>query len=201
MHIAIITLDGFNEIDSFVAQHILNRVKVPEWTVTLACPTPTVTSMNGVVVHAQSQLADINQADAVIVGSGIETRRYANDSSFMASLHHGLDPSRQLIGSQCSGALLLAKMGLLNDVPACTDSTSKPWAIEAGVEVLDQPFFAKGNVATAGGCLSSQYLAAWIIARLLGLDEAKSAIHYVAPVGEKHEYVNRALGAINPYLS
>ncbi len=31
----------------------------------------------------------------------------------------------------------------------------KPCVEEAGVAVLNQPFYAKGNVATAGGCLSS----------------------------------------------
>lgn len=62
--------------------------------------------------------------------------------------------------------------------------------------VLEPPFFAKGNVATAGGCLASQYLAAWIIARLVSREEAASAIHYVAPVGEKDAYVSRALGSI-----
>jgi hypothetical protein len=72
--------------------------------------------------------------------------------------------------------------------------------IEAGVEVLNQPFFAKGNVATAGGCLSSQYLAAWIIARTEGEDAAQSALYYVAPVGEKDEYVSRAMNNIRPYL-
>jgi hypothetical protein len=66
--------------------------------------------------------------------------------------------------------------------------------------VLNQPFFAAGNVATAGGCLASQYLAAWIIARLEGEDAAHSALHYVAPVGEKEEYVDRAMKSITPYL-
>jgi transcriptional regulator GlxA family with amidase domain len=111
-----------------------------------------------------------------------------------------LDPSRQLLGAQCSGTLILAKLGLLDGVPACTDLTTKPWVQEAGVEVLDQPLFAKGNVATAGGCLSSAYLAGWMIARLEGLDAARGALHYVAPVGEKDEYVERALGNITPYL-
>ena len=76
-----------------------------------------------------------------------------------------LDPARQLIGAQCSGTLVLAKLGMLGAVPACTDLTTKPWVQEAGVEVLNQPFFAAGNIATAGGCFASQYLAAWIIAR------------------------------------
>jgi hypothetical protein len=92
-------------------------------------------------------------------------------------------------------------LGLLEDVPACTDLVSKPWVAEAGVEVLNQPFFAQGNVATAGGCLASPYLAAWIIARLEGDDAAESALHYVAPVGEKEEYVARALRNIAPYLA
>jgi transcriptional regulator GlxA family with amidase domain len=95
---------------------------------------------------------------------------------------------------------VLAKLGLLNGVPACTDLTTKPWVEEAGVDVLNQPFVARGNVATAGGCLASQYLAAWIIARFEGVDAAASAMHYVAPVGEKEEYVARAMRNITPFL-
>ena len=95
---------------------------------------------------------------------------------------------------------MLAQLGLLDDVPACTDLVSKPWVAAAGVEVLNQPFFAKGNVATAGGCLASHYLAGWILARLEGSEAAESALHYVAPVGEKEEYVERAMRNITPYL-
>ena len=198
MHIAILTFEGFNELDSLVALGILNRIKKPHWRVTLSCPTPSVTSMNGVTVHAQSTLADACVADAVIIGSGIRTREIANDRELMGALQ--LDPARQLIGAQCSGTLLLAKLGLLGKVPACTDLTTKPWVQEAGVEVLNQPFFASGNVATAGGCLSSQYLAAWIIARTEGVAAAASALHYVAPVGEKEEYVSRAMKNISRFL-
>jgi transcriptional regulator GlxA family with amidase domain len=202
MHIAILTFDGYNELDSIVALGILNRVKRPGWRVSLTCPTPTVTSMNGVVLQAQATLEDANAADAVIVGSGIKTREIAQDAALLAQIR--LDPARQLIGAQCSGTLLLAKLGLLGDganrLPACTDLLTKPWVQEAGVEVLNQPFYARGNVATAGGCLASQYLAAWLIARLVGEDEARSAMHYVAPVGEKDDYVSRALANVAPYL-
>jgi len=198
MHIAILTFQGFNELDSFVALGLLNRIKKPSWRVTLCCPEPMVTSMNGVVVHAQSSLAEVATADAVIVGSGVRTREVVNDPTIMSALQ--LEPTRQLIGAQCSGTLVLAKLGLLGAVPACTDLTTKPWVQEAGVEVLNQPFFAAGNVATAGGCFASPYLAAWIIARLEGDDAARAALHYVAPVGEKEEYVSRAMKNIAPYL-
>ena len=198
MHVAILTFHGFNELDSFIALGILNRIKQPGWRVTLCCPKPRVTSMNGVPVSAGSSLADAQSADAVIVGSGVKTRDIVQDATIMSQLR--FDPGRQLIGAQCSGALVLAKLGLLGGIPACTDLTTKPWVQEAGVEVLNQPFFAAGNIATAGGCLSSAYLAAWVIARLVGIEAASAALHYVAPVGEKDEYVARALENIAPFL-
>jgi transcriptional regulator GlxA family with amidase domain len=198
MHIAILTFQGFNELDSFVALGVLNRIKKPDWRVTLCCPQPMVTSMNGVTVHAQSQLDEVAAADAVIVGSGMQTREIVNDKALMSALR--LDPKRQLVGAQCSGTLVLARLGLLGAVPACTDLTTKPWVQEAGVEVLNQPFFAAGNVATAGGCFSAPYLAAWVIARLEGEDAARAALHYVAPVGEKKAYVALAFKNLAPYL-
>lgn len=199
MRIAILTFEGFNELDSLVALGILNRVKRPGWSVSIACPTPRVRSMNGVTLDAQMPLRDARSADAVIVGSGILTREIVKDHSLMADLQ--LDPGRQLLGAQCSGTLILAKLGLLDGVAACTDLTTKPWVEEAGVPVLNQPFFAAGNVATAGGCLASQYLAAWIIARLVGVEAARSALHYVAPVGEKDVYVDRAMRNVVTYLT
>ena len=198
MHIAILTFEGFNELDSLVALGILTKIKKPNWRVTLCCPTSSVTSMNGVTVHAQSTLAEASLANAVIIGSGIHTRDIANNSELMAQIK--LDPTRQLIAAQCSGTLLMAKLGLLNDIPACTDLITKPWVQEAGIEVINQAFYAQGNIATAGGCLASQYLAAWIIARTEGEESAKNALHYVAPVGEKEEYISRAMRNIAPYL-
>ncbi|KVC62355.1 AraC family transcriptional regulator [Burkholderia ubonensis] len=198
MHIAILTFDGFNELDSLIAFSILNRVKKPGWRVSIASPTERVRSMNGVTLESQVSLGEANAADGVIVGSGIRTRDIVADEALMARLQ--LDPSRQMLGAQCSGTLVLAKLGLLDGVPACTDLTTKPWVQEAGVDVLNQPFFARGNVATAGGCLASHYLAAWMIARLDSIDAAQGALHYVAPVGEKDDYVTRAMGHVLPYL-
>jgi len=198
MHIAILTFDGFNEIDSFVALGILNRVRTPGWRVSIASPTARVTSMNGVSIEAQATLQGACAADAVIVGSGRLTRDVVANPALMAQLQ--LDPSRQLLGGQCSGTLVLAKLGLLDGLPACTDLISKPWVEEAGVDILRQPFVAKGNLATAGGCLASQYLAAWVIARLEGIDAVAGALQYVTPVGERDEYIERTLRNITPYL-
>jgi transcriptional regulator GlxA family with amidase domain len=199
VQIAILTFDGFNELDSFIAAGILNRMKPKGWNAFITSPTETVTSMNGVKIHAERDLAFAAAADAVIIGSGIKTREIAKNTELLGRLH--LDPMKQLIGAQCSGTLLLSKMGLLGTCPACTDLTTKPWVIEAGVRVLDQPFYAEGNVATAGGCLASQYLAAWILLRGAAREDAEAALHYVAPVGQKSEYTLRAFDSVEPYLA
>ncbi|WP_309089379.1 DJ-1/PfpI family protein [Phenylobacterium sp.] len=198
MQIAILTFDGFNELDSFIAAGILNRMRAKGWAAHITSPTEEVMSMNGVTIRRQRPLEFAREADAVLVGSGIKTREVAADAGLLARIV--LDPERQLVGAQCSGTLLLAKLGVIGDLPACTDLTTKPWVVEAGVEVLDAPFVAHGNVATAGGCLASQYLAAWMIARGAGLADAAEAIHYVAPVGEKAAWIERAMGVISPFL-
>ena len=53
MDIAILTFDGFNELDSFIALGILNRMKSEGWNVQITCPSDKVTSMNGVTIDAQ----------------------------------------------------------------------------------------------------------------------------------------------------
>lgn len=198
MRIAILTFDGFNELDSFIPLGLLNRLGAQGWKAEIASPTSHVTSMNGVTVQAQRSLEFANEADAVIFGSGIYTRAIAENSALLDRLR--LDPLRQLIGAQCSGTLLLARLGLLADMPACTDLVTKPWVVEAGVRVVDAPFHARGPIATAGGCLASQYLAAWMMAKRAGIEATAQALHYAAPVGEKDTYVGRLLGVVKPFL-
>lgn len=198
MQIAVLTFDGFNELDSFIAAGILNRMKSKNWAAYITSPTEQVTSMNGVMVTRQRPLSFAAEADAVLIGSGIKTREIAANPVLLEQLE--LDPARQLIGAQCSGTLLLAKLGLLGDLSACTDLTTKPWVIEAGVKVIDAPFVAHGSVATAGGCLSSQYLATWMIARGASWQDAAEAMHYVAPVGEKEAWIERANSVVGKFL-
>ena len=198
MKIAVVTFDGFNEIDSFVAAHILNRVDRAGWKAEITAPTEFVTSMNGVRVAAQQPLEFIAEADAVLFGSGRKTAQMIDDASVMSRIN--VDPQRQLIASQCSGALVLARLGLLEGKPVCTDMGTKPIAEAAGLRVLPQPFYAQGNLASAGGCLSGQYLATWMIWRLVGKQAAIDALSYVAPVGQDEEFIARALAIVEEFI-
>ncbi len=87
MNIAILTFDGFNELDSFIALGILNRMKAEGWKVQITCPSARVTSMNGVTIDAQQSLVFAEGADVVLFGSGIYTRDIAQDTSILKQLN------------------------------------------------------------------------------------------------------------------
>ena len=197
MRIAIVTFDGFNELDAFIALGLLNLVT--GWKAEITAPAALVTSMGGVTLQAQRPLAFANEADAVVFGSGLYHRAIAQHSAVIDRLQ--LDPLRQHLAAQGSGVLLLARLGLLADLPACTDMATKPWLIEAGVRVEEAPFHARGPVATAGGSLATQLLAAWLMVRGAGWDVAAQALRHAAPVGEQDAYLARLLDALRPFIA
>ena len=197
MEIAIVTLDGFNEIDSFVALSILNRARGNGLRAVITGPGPSVTSMNGVEVRIQEPLSFTATADVVLFGSGIHTRDHINDPDLMAQIQ--LDPSRQMIGAQCSGVLFLHKLGLL-PATITTDTKTRSLLVRTDTVLEDRPLVAQGNIVTSGGCLSSHYLAGGVLARALGTDKAMAILEYVAPVGQKSHFSKQARDIIVPQL-
>ncbi|MCL6732568.1 DJ-1/PfpI family protein [Streptomyces neyagawaensis] len=195
MQVAVVTFDGFNELDSFIASALINRCRGDGLEAFITTPTSVVTSMNGVKVTGQRPVEFVTEADVVLIGSGVKAREVVADDQLISQLR--LDSSRQLIGAQCSGALVLARLGFLDGMPACTDMKTRPFVEALGIPVLDEPFHAEGNIATAGGCLASQYLATWVITRMLGEDSARNVLDYVSPVGENQETIERALRAVH----
>jgi transcriptional regulator GlxA family with amidase domain len=199
MKIAILTFDAFNEIDSFVSAALLNRLSSRGWRAYITGATDQVTSRNGIVVEAQKPLEFASEADAVIFGSGMKTDEIAEDPAMLARIN--VDPARQLLVGQCSGALIMSALDLFSGEPVCTDLMTEPLFTRQGLCVSDQAFHALGNVATAGGCLASQYIAAWIIGRGLGSEQAATVIRNAAPVGQQDEYVSRAIATVSPFLT
>ena len=80
MQIAMLTFDGFNELDSFIAAGILNRMSASGWKAYITTPTPLVTSMHDVTIHRERDFDFAKHSGAVIVWSGVRTREIAQDS-------------------------------------------------------------------------------------------------------------------------
>jgi transcriptional regulator GlxA family with amidase domain len=64
------------------------------------------------------------------------------------------------------------------------------------VTVLDQPFVAHGNVATAGGCLAAAHLSTWLLSRLVDPHAAADTLATIAPVGQQASFVAQVMATV-----
>ena len=182
MKTSIVIFDNFTDLDLWLMWDLLNRVRVDNWSVRILGERESHISVTGMTAATHGRLNDAQDSDAVLVVSGPGTRDRILDDGWLSQLN--LNPDRQMIGSICSGSLILAKLGLLQGKTATTYPTSKPLLESLGVEVVEKPFVAHGNVATAGGCLAQQYLIGWVVEQLAGKDWSELIIKAIQPVGE-----------------
>ncbi len=183
--VTIVAFDKFTDVDVFLPWDLFNRAKLREsaWQVKIVGTQATHRSVCGIELATHGTVEECSQADIVFFASGPGTRALVKDPTYLRRLH--LDPSRQVICSMCSGALILAALGLLDGIPA----TTYPTAVEAlkayGVQVLDdQHLVTQGNIGTAAGCLAAVDLVGWCLEKTLGKEVKEAVIASVQPVGQ-----------------
>lgn len=188
MKIAMVAFEGFTDVDLFLPWDLFYRVKDAtyaayegDWDVRICADQTRFRSYSGLAIDRHEPLGWASEADAVFVVSGPGSRLKIQEPAFLAAL--GLDPKRQLIAAIDSGALILAKLGLLDGLSATTYPSVFAELEALGVKTERKAFVVHGNVATGGGCLATQDLAAWIVERLIGRDAAMAIVDSVAKVG------------------
>ncbi len=182
MRTSIVIFDKFTDIDLWLMWDLLNRVRIDGWSVRILGEKEVHFSATGQEIRTHGRIDEANGSDAVLFVSGFGTRDRIADPEWLDRFQ--LDPGRQLIGSICSGSLILAKLGLLEGKTATTYPTVKTALEGLGVEVVEKPFVLHGNIATAGGCLAQQYLIGWVIERLAGTELSNLVVRSIQPVGE-----------------
>lgn len=193
--LSIVVFDDFSDIDLILPWDILTRVKRPDWKVNVVGMGSTHRSALGMLVKTDKRLDTVAKSDVVLIIGGEGSRARVNDPEFLECLN--LNPKRQLIGAQCSGALILAALGLLKGRTATTTPYAALEMEAAGVQLQLRPLVVHGNIATAGGCLASLYMTAWILYRCVGADETKQIFDQVTPVGDNEFWavIDRAITA------
>jgi transcriptional regulator GlxA family with amidase domain len=182
MKTAIVIFDKFTDLDLFLMWDLLNRVRVADWSVRILGESETHVSATGISIATHGSIEEANDADAVLFVSGQGTRAKMIDKDWLSRFR--LNPEKQFLGSICSGALILAALGLLEGKTATTYPTTKTALESFGVEVVEKPFVAHGRVATAGGCLAQQYLIGWIVENLADKNWRDLILKSIQPVGE-----------------
>ena len=164
---------------------MLNRVRLrdDDWAVKLIGDKTRHTSIAGLETPMHGGLTDANAADAVLFTSGAKgILPLLDDDAWLGAFD--LDSGRQMIGSMCTGAAVLAKLGLLDGLTATTYPTSVPLLQSLGIEIVEEPMIVHGNIATAAGCLAAQNLSHWVIEGLAGKATANDVLASILPVGE-----------------
>lgn len=184
--IAIVIFDNFTDVDLFLMWDILGRYK-QDWDVKILGTKPFHTSYNGLQISTHGNIQYANFADIVLFSSGKGSRDVIKDPSFINTFT--LDPTKQIIGSICSGALILGSLGLLEGKKATTHPRAKLELQALNIDVVDMPIVCNGNIATAGGCLAAQYLVGWVIDKTFGEKRRNEMLSEIFPVGQKEIYM------------
>ena len=181
----LVAFDKFTDIDIFLAWDLLNRVKYrdKEFEVKIVGTASSHRSIRGLDVATHGYIEECNDADLVFFGSGVETRNLIRDNAYLARFK--LDPDKQIICSMCSGALIIAALGLLNGLSATTYPTVFELLKPYGVDVLeDHHLVTHGNIGTAAGCMAAVDLIGWAIEKMYNDQVRENVIASVLPVGQ-----------------
>jgi transcriptional regulator GlxA family with amidase domain len=182
--VTIVAFEKFTDIDVHLPWDLFNRVRFvdPSWSVRIVGTEKIHTSVTGMPLKTHGTIEECADADVVFFASGAGTRALIKDERYLKQFN--LDPSRQIICSMCSGALILAALGLLNGITATTYPTAVDELKSMGVTVEDKALVVHGNVATAAGCLAALDLVGWIVEKLVGTVAKEEVLASVQPVGQ-----------------
>lgn len=200
LNISICTFESFNEIDSFIAFHILSRLKkyFPVVNVYIVSDKSNVTSMNGITITIDKRISEIINDDIIIFGSSSNTEKIIDNNQIISELKKSISPQNQIICSQCSGALFLEKLGLIHDasVIATDIKTAKKLKLK-GYNITDKPIWVDDNIISSGGCLSAIYLSSYIIKKYFGVNILDKVLQEITSTSELNITIDNILKIIN----
>jgi transcriptional regulator GlxA family with amidase domain len=181
----IVVFDNFTDVDIFLPWDLLNRIKFrdKDFQVKFVGTAATHRSACGIDLVMHGTIEECNDADFVFFGSGSGTRKLIKDEDYLKRFK--LDNEHQILGSMCSGALLLAALGQLDGLSATTYPTAYELLRTYNVDVLeDMHLVTHGNIGTAAGCLAAVDLLRWAITKMYNAEIAEDVIASVMPVGQ-----------------
>lgn len=176
MDTQILLFDGFDELDAVGPFEVLRNAQQRDgpFEVSLVTiePTDRVLASHGLRIEPDDTLT---KPELLLVpgggwndGGGV--RREYDDGRIPEAIAR-LAGRGTTVASVCTGALLLAKAGLLDDRPATTHHTALD-DLDRTADLVDARVVDDGDVLTAGGVTSGIDLALWLVEREAAADLA-----------------------------
>jgi len=113
----------------------------------------------------------LDEVDVLVVPGGLAARKLVHDRAIVDWL--ASFPSRRLVASVCTGALLLGAAGRLGGRRATTHASAMGLLVEYGATAIDARVVDEGDVVTAAGVTSGIDLGLHLVTRFMGADVAR----------------------------
>jgi len=187
--IEIVLFDGFDELDAVGPYEVFDTARAFGADLTVSLVTldgpGAVTASHGLRVEADGSFSmdDADPPDLLVVPGGGWTSddggvRRVVDEGRLPALVAELAATGTTVASVCTGAMILAEAGLVDDRPATAarSSSAASWVVagevhtDAAVRAVDD-----GDVLTAGGVTAGIDLALWLVEREFDADVAAAA--------------------------
>jgi len=184
----IVVFDGFDDLDAIGPLEVLVAAGFPARLVRPPGSDPIVHSAHGLTLQVDETLS---QAPALVVvpgGGWLDRAPGVRDQcdgplpEVLAELHD----AGTVLASVCTGAMLLARAGVVSGRPAVTNRMALDDLAATGADVRrDARVVDDGSVVTAGGPAAGLDLAIRLVARFAGSDAGREAAQRLEyePVG------------------
>jgi len=140
-----------------------------------------VTARNGLSVNPDYSITDAPQPDILIVPGGSGTRPVLLQQDILDWITQSANNAEKVL-SVCTGALLLAKVGLLDGMKSTTHHSAFETLAEIAPEtevVRDSRFVDNGKVITAAGISAGIDMSLYVVEMLYGGEIAQHTAGYM----------------------
>lgn len=140
-----------------------------------------VTARNGLSVNPDYSIDDAPQPDILIIPGGSGTRPLLQQQNILAWISRSAQNADKVL-SVCTGALLLAKVGLLNGIKATTHHSAFETLAEIVPDteiVRDARFVDSGKIITSAGISAGIDMSLHVIEHLYGAEIARQTAAYM----------------------
>lgn len=143
--------------------------------------TKPISATGNLRVMADHGFSDCPKVDILVIPGGFGTRPLLNDEETIAWIK-GAASKAKLVTSVCTGALLLAKAGLLNGKKVTTHWAALDLLAQQGDDIHVERtlrWVEDGDLVTSAGVAAGIDMAFYIVERLCGKGVADETAHYI----------------------
>jgi len=141
-----------------------------------------INAKNGLKVVSDSSVNDVNNLDILLIPGGQGARPLVYNSEFIHWVQ-SISKNCELVLSVCTGALILAKAGILNGLKATThhQAYGELRQLVANTEIIegDIRFVDNGKVITSGGISAGIDMSFHVIDRFFGKEVSNKTANYM----------------------